>query len=80
MSALEIEHVISQITTDQVHANPSTYIRDLNPLLNTTEGRRLLLNQRGEKALALIYLFDWVATSICFLALPVKTEGVIFRL
>ena len=67
----EMKRIISGITSSRARADPSACISVLNPLLNTKEGRKLLLEQRGENALVLTELFDWVTTS----ALEFTHEG-----
>ena len=56
----DMERVISGISSSRAHADPHGCINDLNPLIDTGEGRRFLSKQRGGKALVLIELFDWV--------------------
>ena len=63
MNMHEMKRVISGITLSRARADPSACIVLLNPLLNATEGRRLLTDQQGEEASVLIDLFDWVAIS-----------------
>ena len=72
----EMQRVLSEITSSRAHADPSACIRDLNPLLNTAEGRRFLSKQEGENAMVLIDLFDWVMISICSCRFPTRTERV----
>ena len=56
----EMERVVSGISSSRARADPSACINVLNPLINTTEGRKFLSEQEGETASALIELFDWV--------------------
>ena len=59
-----MKRVISGISSSRAHEVPSVCITDLSPLIDTTEGRRFLSRQTGEKALILIELFDWVTISL----------------
>ena len=56
----EMERVVSGISSTRARADPSACISALNALINTTEGRKILSEQEGEKASVLIKLFDWV--------------------
>ena len=78
VQGMEMQRVLSEITSTRAHADPSACIRDLNPLLNTAEGRRFLSKQEGEKAMVLIDLFDWVIISISALAVFPRGLSVFF--
>ena len=73
----EMERVISDISSSRARADPAACIEILNPLINTEEGKEFLSTQGGEKALALIQLFDWVI--ILFSVFTTKTENMDIR-
>lgn len=77
INTLEMERVISEITSSRAQADPSACIGTLNPLLKTTEGMEFLSMQEGEKALVLIDLFDWVVIYPRSYAPLVRTENII---
>lgn len=54
-----MQRVLSEVLSNEARKDPSACIIALNPLMDTTEGRRFLSKQVGEGALMLIELFDW---------------------
>jgi len=66
----DTERVISGISSSRARTDPYGCIGDLDPLINTGDGRRLLSKQGGDKALALIELFDWVVIVLSPCVLP----------
>ena len=76
-----MDRVISGISSSRARVDPSACINALNPLINTTEGRRFLSKQEGERALVLIELFDWVITALFLYVLPrgLKTWLIIYQ-
>jgi len=76
MNAQEMDHIITQATSTFALGNPSEYIISLNPLLNTTEGRKFLASQHGEKGLALVELLDWVSVSAPMLLCPIAQSKI----
>jgi len=75
----DMERVISGISSSRAHADPHGCINDLNPLIDTGEGRRFLSKQRGEKALVLIELFDWVAIVLFPYVFTTRTENLPYQ-
>ncbi|KAF9647912.1 kinase-like protein [Thelephora ganbajun] len=59
MNVQEMDRIITQATSSLARTDPSESIISLSPLLNTTEGRKFLASQHGEKGLALVELLDW---------------------
>ena len=72
----EMERVISEISSTRVRADPAACINLLNPLINTEEGKEFLSTQGGEKALALIQLFDWVIILFGVFATRTQNMGI----
>jgi hypothetical protein len=76
----EMERVISGISSSWARTGPSACINALGPLIDTAEGRRFLSKQRGEKALVLIELFDWVAIAPLPYVFPTRLKTWLIRL
>ena len=56
----EMECVVSEILSSRTRTGPAACIDALNSLINTEGGKEFLSTQRGERALVLIQLFDYV--------------------
>ena len=79
MGVQEMQRVISGITSNRAHVDPSACVIALNPILYTAEGRKSLSLEQVEKVLVLIDLFDWVAISLYHYTFHMRTEHAVFQ-
>ena len=75
----EMERIISEVSSSRARTDPFACINALDPLINTTEGRRFLSQQQGENASILIELFDWVIIALFAYTFSARTENVLHQ-
>ena len=63
MTENEMGRVIALVSPTRALEDPSACMISLNRIIEASEGRKFLSKQKGEKALMLIELFDWVSVS-----------------
>ena len=75
----DIERVMSGISSSRARTDPCECIKDLNPFIDTAEGRKFLSKQGGEKALVLIELFDWVTIILLPYVYTTRTDNLAYQ-